>query len=92
MSFHSVMTHCIQDLSDNFFSVKHQAHHLSGQILECRDVEGSQDAVEIDGKRVDIRICHHASPVDDIVVAWGWTGHCRVSSRGRLCSTPRRVC
>ena len=53
-------------------------HHLCGQILECGDIEGSQNTAEIDSKRVTITC--HTTPADDVVVSWGWAGHCRVGS------------
>ena len=72
--------------------VKHQTYHLCGQIVESGDVEGSQNAAEIDSKRVTIRTSH-TTPADDVVVSRGWTGHCRAGSRGRLgLRVPQRSC
>lgn len=50
LSYHAPHT----EISMTGLSVKRQTHHLFGQILERGDVEGSQNTIEIDGKRLAI--------------------------------------
>jgi hypothetical protein len=65
-------------------SVKRQTHHLCGQILECGDVEGSQNTAEIGGKRLAIKTCHTApAGVGLDIVEWVQARIMIVS--GKLC-------
>lgn len=48
--------------------VKHQTYYLSRQMLESRDVEGSQDTIEVDDKGVAARFLQ-TSLVDDVVIS-----------------------